>query len=92
PSAVRQVTEVDAYEHVADLMINAAYDPETNEMPAFEHQVGSHGALGGPQTHPFVLHPVEFPMTDGTIHSAPELHKVLKGWLAHVGQPVTVRE
>ena len=91
-SAARQVAEVDAYEHVADLMINSTYDPETNELPAFEHQVGSHGALGGPQTHPFVMHPIEFPMTDGTIHSASELHKVLKGWLAHVGQPVTVRE
>jgi len=92
PSAVRQVADVDAYEHVADLMINSAYDPDTNELPAFEHQVGAHGALGGPQTHPFVMHPVELPMRDNVIHSAPELHKVLKGWLAHVGQPVTVRE
>ena len=90
-SAVRQVAEVDACEHVADLMINSAYDPETDELPAFEHQVGSHGALGGPQTHPFVMYPIEFPMSDDAIHSAPELHKVLKGWLAHVGQPVTVR-
>ncbi|MAT07047.1 MAG: hypothetical protein CL424_18595 [Acidimicrobiaceae bacterium] len=88
--AARQVAAVDADEHVADLMINAAYDPETNELPAFEHQVGSHGALGGPQTHPFVLHPVELPVPAERVRSAPELHRVLKGWLAAVGQPVSV--
>ena len=48
---------VDAYRTVADLMINSRYDPERDEVAAFEDQVGSHGGLGGPQTHPFLLYP-----------------------------------
>ena len=59
PDAVDQVREVDGYRTVADLMVNSRYDPELDEVAAFEHQVGSHGALGGPQTHPFVLHPTD---------------------------------
>ena len=46
PDAVVQVSEVDGYRTVADLMVNSRYDPELDEVAAFEHQVGSHGALG----------------------------------------------
>ena len=56
---VDQVRQVDAYATAADLMVNARYDPERDEVAAFESQVGSHGGLGGPQTHPFLLYPAE---------------------------------
>jgi uncharacterized membrane protein YvlD (DUF360 family) len=87
--AVAQVQEVDAYRTVADLMVNARYDAELDEIAAFEHQVGSHGALGGPQTHPFVLHPTDLATPDEAILGSPALHRVLKGWLADLGHPVT---
>ena len=90
--AVPKVAEVDRYEHVADLMINARYDPETDEVSAFEHQVGSHGGLGGPQTHPFLLYPSALSPPEQPIESAVDLHHVLKNWLAEVGQPAIVRE
>ncbi len=61
PTAADKVRRVDRCPHVADLMVNSAYDPVLDEVQAFEHQVGSHGGLGGPQTHPFVLHPAELP-------------------------------
>ena len=51
--------EVDGYRTVADLMVNSRYDPELEEVAAFEDQVSSHGGLGGPQTHPFLLYPAE---------------------------------
>jgi uncharacterized membrane protein YvlD (DUF360 family) len=89
PDAVTQVREVDAYRTAADLMVNARYDPDLDEIAAFEHQVGSHGALGGPQTHPFVLHPTDFIWPDQAILGSPALHRVLKDWLADVGHPVT---
>jgi hypothetical protein len=89
PDAVTQVSEVDAYRTVADLMVNARYDPDLDEIAAFEHQVGSHGALGGPQTHPFVLHPAHLAAPDEAILGSPALHRVLKGWLADLGHPVT---
>lgn len=90
PDAVEQVRVVDGYRTVADLMVNSRYDPELDEVAAFEHQVSSHGSLGGPQTHPFVLHPVELEPPEGAILGSPALHRVLKGWLADLGHPVTL--
>ena len=55
--AVDQVRLVDAYATTADVMVNARYDAERDEVSAFESQVGSHGGLGGPQTRPFLLYP-----------------------------------
>ena len=89
PSAVEQVSEVDGYTTVADLMVNSRFDEMLQEVAAFEHQVGSHGGLGGPQTHPFVLHPADLAPPAEPIFGSPALHRVLKGWLADLGQPVT---
>jgi uncharacterized membrane protein YvlD (DUF360 family) len=87
PRAVEQVAEVDGYRTVADLMINSRYDPELEEVCAFEDQVSSHGGLGGPQTHPFLLYPSDLTRPAEPIFSSPAMHKVLKGWLAEVGHP-----
>ena len=89
PHAVEQVREVDGYGTVADLMVNSRFDETLEEVAAFEHQVGSHGGLGGPQTHPFVLHPADLTPPAEPIVGSPALHRVLKGWLADLGQPVT---
>jgi hypothetical protein len=69
-------------------MINARYEPETEEIYAFEHQVGSHGGLGGPQTRPFLLRPDGLPPPSRPIEGAVGVHDVLKGWLVALGQPV----
>jgi uncharacterized membrane protein YvlD (DUF360 family) len=89
PRAVEQVSEVDGYATVADLMVNSRYDETLQEVAAFEHQVGSHGGLGGPQTHPFLLHPADLAPPAEPIFGSPALHRVLKSWLADLGQPVT---
>ena len=52
-------------------MVNSRYDPELDEVAAFEHQVGSHGGLGGPQTHPFVLHPADLTPPDSRSSAPP---------------------
>ena len=88
PNAADKIRRVDGFAHVADLMVNARYDPDRDEIFAFEHQVGSHGALGGPQMHPFVLYPTGWAAPAGTIDGPAHLHQVLKGWLADLGQPV----
>jgi uncharacterized membrane protein YvlD (DUF360 family) len=89
PLAIDQVREVDGYANVADIMVNSRYDIALDEVAAFEHQVGSHGGLGGPQTHPFALHPVDWETPMQPIVGSPALHRVLKGWLADLGHPVT---
>lgn len=55
---------------------------------AFEHQMSSHGGLGGPQTNPFVLHTADLVARADIIEGPAALHFVLKGWLADLGQPV----
>jgi uncharacterized membrane protein YvlD (DUF360 family) len=89
-AAVRQVTEVDGYSTVADVMVNSLYDPVDDEVAAFEEQVGSHGGLGGPQTHPFLLYPTVLSDPPQEMFGSPAVYRVLKGWLREVGQPVTV--
>jgi Mycobacterial 4 TMS phage holin, superfamily IV/Type I phosphodiesterase / nucleotide pyrophosphatase len=84
-SARWQVLQTDSYPHCADIMVNSMWDPQTGEVAAFEHLVGSHGGLGGEQTHPFVLYPADLPAPAGPIRGADELHKVLRGWLAFLG-------
>jgi uncharacterized membrane protein YvlD (DUF360 family) len=91
PGALRRVRDADAIPHVADLMVNSSVDPATGEIVAFEHQVSVHGGLGGAQTLPFVLHPAGLPWPDTTPYTSAGLHEVLRGWLAHVGQPVPPR-
>ena len=49
----------DGFEHVADIMVGSFYDPVLDEGCAFEELISFHGGLGGPQTRPFVLHPVD---------------------------------
>jgi uncharacterized membrane protein YvlD (DUF360 family) len=88
PTAADKVRRVDRCPNVADLMVNSTYDPVLDEVQAFEHQVGSHGGLGGPQTHPFVLVPAGLTPPDHVIEGSAALHRVLKGWLVEVGQPV----
>jgi hypothetical protein len=90
PGAADKVLRADGYSNVADLMVNSMYDPTTNEVCAFESQVGSHGGLGGPQTHPFLLYPASLPPPVQPVDGAVGVHRVLKGWLRDVGQPVTL--
>lgn len=87
PHAAELVRRVDGFGNCADLMINSRYDPATGDAPPFEPHVGSHGGLGGAQSRGFLLHPAELPVPDGEIVGAGELHRVLRGWLTHLGHP-----
>ncbi len=86
PHAADLVRRVDGYAHCPDIMMNSRLDPATDEAPPFEPHVGSHGGLGGPQSRGFLLHPVELP-DPGEVVGAEQLHRVLRGWLTHLGQP-----
>ncbi len=86
PRAREQVAEVDGYATAADLMVNSRYDPDLEEVAAFEDQVSSHGGLGGPQTHPFLLYPSELTAPREPIFTSPAMHEVLKRWIGEVGQ------
>jgi hypothetical protein len=80
-NAPRHLLRTNSFPHVADIMVNSLFDPETKEVAAFEELVGSHGGLGGNQARPFVLFPSEWALPEEPIVGAAQLHKQLKTWV-----------
>jgi uncharacterized membrane protein YvlD (DUF360 family) len=86
PNAARHVKRTDGFPHCGDIMINSTYWAETDEVAAFEELVGSHGGLGGEQAFPFVLAPSDFALPTEPVVGPGEMHRVLRRWLADLGQ------
>lgn len=78
--ALEKIRRTDSFDNVADIMVGGAYWPETDEVAAFEEQVGSHGGMGGPQSTPFLLYPTELPDPPDPLCGAEQVHRVLAGW------------
>jgi uncharacterized membrane protein YvlD (DUF360 family) len=85
PNAAAHVRRTDGFAHCPDLLVNAAFSPETEEVAAFEELVGSHGGMGGSQSLPFVLFPAELSFPDEPVVGAERLHHVLREWLVALG-------
>ncbi|MFG2292541.1 phage holin family protein [Streptomyces sp. NPDC048603] len=81
PGAADAVRRTDTFPHAADIMVNSMYDPATGEVHAFEEQIGSHGGLGGEQTHPFLMWPTVLRPPPADLVGAEQVHEVLRGWL-----------
>ncbi len=79
-SAADHLRRTDGFKHVADIMVNSFYDPDLEQGCAFEELISFHGGLGGPQTQPFILHPVELSMPPEPIRGAAAVHEVLMEW------------
>jgi uncharacterized membrane protein YvlD (DUF360 family) len=75
----------DAMVHAPDLLFISQYDPDMGEVAAFEEQIGSHGGLGGVQTQPFILHPVEWELDEPVPLGAPAIYRNLRRWLSSIG-------
>jgi uncharacterized membrane protein YvlD (DUF360 family) len=80
PNAPRHLLRTDGFAHVADVIVGSFYDPYLDEGCAFEELISFHGGLGGPQTRPFILHPVELSAPGEPIVGAERVHDVLAGW------------
>lgn len=87
PGAARAVRRTDSFPHVADIMVNSAYDPETGAVHAFEEQIGSHGGLGGEQARPFLMWPTALSDPDPEPVGAEAVHAVLRRWLREADGP-----
>ncbi len=83
-SAARGLRKVDAMANCGDLVVISLLDTETDEVAAFEELIGSHGGLGGAQTHPFILHPTDWPI-DEPIVGAEEVYAQIRRWLHGIG-------
>ncbi len=93
PGAPQHLLRTDGFAHVADIMVGSFYDPQLDEGCAFEELISFHGGIGGPQTRPFILHPVELKVPAGPILGAARVHEILAGWRReltaeeHAGDP-----
>jgi hypothetical protein len=80
PNAARHLRRESSFTNCPDILVNTEYDPQTELMCGFENQVSHHGGLGGPQNHPFVLHPASLKPGPDPIVTAEGLYRVLRGW------------
>jgi uncharacterized membrane protein YvlD (DUF360 family) len=85
-NAARHVLRTDGFAHCPDIVLNSTYWPDSDEVAAFEQLVGSHGGLGGSQSFPFLLHPVELELSGEHIVGAEVIHGHLRRWLVQLGQ------
>ena len=74
----------DRMEHVPDILVISLLDEEFDEVAAFEELIGSHGGLGGMQTHPMLLHPTDWTI-DEPIVGAPAVYRQLRRWIESTG-------
>jgi putative membrane protein len=83
PRAADHLRRTDGFRYVPDILVNSVYDPDNDEVAAFEELVGSHGGLGGTQCKPFVLCPAEWGLGQKEIVGAEKLHELFKSKLHH---------
>jgi uncharacterized membrane protein YvlD (DUF360 family) len=86
PNAAAHVRRTDGFSHCPDLVVNSTFWADFEEVAAFEELVGSHGGMGGTQSHPLVLHPADLPWPEGEVIGAEAVHRIFRSWLARLGQ------
>jgi hypothetical protein len=91
PHAADLIRRTDTFAHCPDILINSRYNEATDDASPFEVHVGSHGGLGGGQSRGFLMYPADLP-APGEIIGAEQLHRVVRGWLDHLGHPRPVPE
>ena len=84
PNTADHVRRTDSFPHCPDLVLNSTYWDDLDEVAAFEELVGSHGGMGGEQSYPFVMHPVDLGWPDEPVIGAESVHHILKGWQAEL--------
>jgi uncharacterized membrane protein YvlD (DUF360 family) len=80
PEAAQHLARTDGFSNVADIMIGSFYSSDLEQGCAFEELISFHGGLGGPQTRPFILYPVELTAPHQPILGAARVHEILSGW------------
>jgi uncharacterized membrane protein YvlD (DUF360 family) len=86
PNAAAHVRRTDGFPHCPDLVLNSTFWGDFEEVAAFEELVGSHGGMGGTQSHPLVVHPADLPWPEEEVVGAEGVHRIFRSWLADLGQ------
>ncbi len=76
-NAADHLRRTNGFKYTPDILVISLFDPEKNEVAAFEELVGSHGGIGGEQSYPFILHPAEWEIDEELI-GAEKVYKLFK--------------
>jgi Type I phosphodiesterase / nucleotide pyrophosphatase len=87
-NAAAHLRRTDGFPHCPDLLVNSMYDPEADEVAPFEEFMGSHGGLGGSQSHPFAVVPSAWSPEPPDIVGVEAMHAALRTWLGETGLEV----
>jgi hypothetical protein len=79
-NAADHLRRTDSFPNCPDILVNSFFNSEKDEGCAFEELIGFHGGLGGTQTQPFILHPVELEV-DTELIGAASVYRICKDWL-----------
>lgn len=80
PHAAALLRHESSFSNCSDILVNTSYDPVREVLTGFEDQVGHHGGLGGPQSFPFIFHPVHLPQDNEPLVGAIQVHQLLSRW------------
>src|SRR5687767_11785113 len=84
-NAADHLRRTDSFPSCPDLLVNCMFDPNANEIAPFEEFMGSHGGLGGWQSHPFALVPASWSELEVPIVGVRAMHDHLRGWMEETG-------
>jgi len=73
--ASEQVLRIARFPEAGDLVLFGSYDPSSDIVSCFEHQVASHGGLGGAQDYPVIIHPRQLDWDLTTVHNSRDLYR-----------------
>jgi putative membrane protein len=80
-NAARHLRRLDTFDNAPDILVMSMYDSQKEEVAAFEELIGSHGGLGGRQSHPFILYPSEWGLNEEKIIGAEKVYALFKAKL-----------
>jgi hypothetical protein len=84
PRAAENLRHLEGFTTAGDLILLGAVDRVSGEVTGFEELVGSHGGLGGWQTEPFILCPVDLALAENPPLGAPAIYRQLTAWQAQL--------
>ncbi len=87
PHAASLLSREDSFPNAPDILLMSTYWSETDEVAAFEEQLGSHGGIGGEQSRPFILYPSELDPGADDLVGAEQVYRVFKRWITEFVSP-----
>ena len=74
-----QILRLAEFNNAGDLIVNSMLFAD-GSVAAFEELIGSHGGLGGQQTHAFILHPCAGHIDTAHISNSADVYALLEAW------------